>query len=97
MNVIPKHHSLIKQLKTDGHMIIGYCRKSTTPSANRVILLQRMVDILFKRSLVDKVFVSPCSSAKQAFPKRDLADNGILLELEHVDGNTQGKKNNKKN
>jgi hypothetical protein len=55
-----------------------------------------MVDLLYKRSLVDRVFVSPCSSAKQAFQKRDLADSDILSELDHVEGNTQGKKNNKK-
>lgn len=55
-----------------------------------------MIDLLYKRSLVDKVFVSPCSSAKHAFQKRNLAANDILAELVNVDGNTQGKKKNKK-
>ncbi|ORE23445.1 hypothetical protein BCV71DRAFT_170083 [Rhizopus microsporus] len=48
-----------------------------------------MIDLLYKRSLVDKVFVSPCSSAKHAFQKRNLAANDILAELVNVDGNTQ--------
>lgn len=71
-----------------------HCKKSTAPSANLLTLLQKMVGLLYKRSLVGKVFVSPCSSAKQAFHKRDLASNDILVELVNINGNTQ--KNNKK-
>ncbi|KAI7857943.1 hypothetical protein BDC45DRAFT_499716 [Circinella umbellata] len=72
IDVIPRHHAYINQLKKDGYHIIGYCRKSKTPSSNRAALLQRMVNILRERSLVEKVFVSPCSNVKQAFSKRDL-------------------------
>jgi hypothetical protein len=55
-----------------------------------------MVDLLYKRSLVDKVVVSPCSSAKQAFQKRDLSANDALQDLVNVAGDTQDKKNNKR-
>lgn len=54
-----------------------------------------MFDLLYKRSLVERVVVSPCSSAKQALQKRDLADSDILSNLDHVERNTQGEKNNK--
>ena len=51
-----------------------------------------MVNILRERSLVEKVFVSPCNNVKQAFSKRDLNDQDISLsELDYVHGNTQGK------
>ncbi|PHZ17898.1 uncharacterized protein RHIMIDRAFT_243898 [Rhizopus microsporus ATCC 52813] len=48
-----------------------------------------MVDILRQRSLVEKVFVSPSSSVKESFYKRDFNDQDILSELDQVNGNTQ--------
>ncbi|ORE08118.1 hypothetical protein BCV72DRAFT_204206, partial [Rhizopus microsporus var. microsporus] len=83
-------------LKADGNIIVRYCRKSTAPSANRIMLLQKVVNLLYKRLLVGKVFISPCSGAKQAFQKCDLTANDILSELINVEGNTQDKKNDKK-
>lgn len=92
--MIPKHHAYINQLKNDGYHVVGYCRKSKTQSSNRATLLQRMVDILRQRSLVEKLFVSPSSSVKESFSKRDFNDQDILSELDKVNGNTQGKKLN---
>ncbi|KAI7902223.1 uncharacterized protein BX663DRAFT_436212, partial [Cokeromyces recurvatus] len=90
IDVIPRHHAYVNQLKNDGYHIIGYCRKSKMPSNNRAALLQRMVNILRQRSLVDKVFVSSYSNIKQGFYKRDLNDQDSLLsELDQVNGNTQ--------
>lgn len=72
-------------MKKDGYQIIGYCRKSIGETENRVACLQRMVNILYKRSLVDKVFVS----TKQEFLKRDFEDEDeILSKLNDVHGNT---------
>lgn len=59
LEVLPRHHLKITEMKKDGYQIIGYCRKSVGETENRVSCLQRMVNILYKRSLVDKVFVSP--------------------------------------
>lgn len=59
VEVLPGHRLKINELKKDGYQIIDYCRKSVGETANRVSCLQRMVDILYKKSLVDKVFVSP--------------------------------------
>lgn len=48
-----------------------------------------MINILYERSLVDKVFVSSHSSAKQQFLKRDLKNEDDLLPaLNDVHGNT---------
>ncbi|ORE06836.1 hypothetical protein BCV72DRAFT_206654 [Rhizopus microsporus var. microsporus] len=55
----------------------------------KVSCLQRVVDILYKRSLVDKVFVSPLSSAKQQFRKHDLEDKNVILsKLNNIHGCT---------
>lgn len=52
-----------------------------------------MVDILRQRSLVEKVYVSTHSNAKEVFHKRDLDDqNTLIAEFDQVDGDTQGKK-----
>lgn len=63
--------------------------------SNRITLLQKMVDLLYKRSLVDKVFASSRNGAKLALQTRDLAESVILSKLDHVEGNIQGKKNYK--
>lgn len=77
-------------MKKDGYQIIGYCRKSIAETKNRASCLQRMIDILYKRSLVDKVFVSSRSSTKQPFLKRDFEDeDDILSKLNDVHGNTK--------
>ncbi|KAG1090271.1 hypothetical protein G6F42_019743 [Rhizopus arrhizus] len=89
LNVLPCHQAKINELKQEGFKIIGYCRKSLASSKNRVSCLQRMINILYKRSLVDKVFVSPQSSAKQQFAKRDLSDDDVLPQLEDVHGSTK--------
>lgn len=77
-------------MKKEGYQIIGYCRKSLGNTENRVLCLQRMVDILYKRSLVDKVFVSPISTAKQPFSKRDAKTvKEILSQLTNIHGSTE--------
>ncbi|KAG2210885.1 hypothetical protein INT47_000039 [Mucor saturninus] len=89
LQVLPNRHKIVNDLKEDGYPVIGYSRKSVVASENRVSCLQRMVNILYSRSLVDKVFVSPCSSTKQQFIKRDSSDNDqILSQLNNVHGNT---------
>lgn len=51
-----------------------------SPSNNRVPLLQRMVSLLREKSLVNKVFVSPCDNVKQSFYKRDLDGDTLLSQ-----------------
>ncbi|KAI9265288.1 hypothetical protein EDC94DRAFT_604444 [Helicostylum pulchrum] len=62
--------------------VVGCCRKSKKASDNWALLLQRMISILYQRSLVQKVFVSPRSSVKQALGNRDLFDQDILSSLD---------------
>lgn len=90
---IPKYQRHIKKMKQDGFSVIGYCRKSCTNDDNgtRVRLLQTMVDRLQEKSLVDRVFVSPFSSADEEINSRDTQDNFAMNQLENVSGNTQGK------
>ncbi|KAL1926451.1 hypothetical protein VTP01DRAFT_5780 [Rhizomucor pusillus] len=78
-------------MKQDGFSVIGYCRKSCTNDDNgtRVRLLQTMVDRLQEKSLVDRVFVSPFSSADEEINSRDTQGNFAMNQLENVSGNTQ--------
>lgn len=77
------------EMKKEQYQVIGYCRKSFGNTENRFLCLQRMIDILHKRSQVDKVFVSPLSTAKQIFLKRDVKDvNQILSQLKNTHGST---------
>lgn len=48
-----------------------------------------MVDILYKRLLIDKAFVSPQSSSKQQFAKRDLSHDDVLSQRQDVHGSTK--------
>ncbi|KAG1445797.1 hypothetical protein G6F56_009789 [Rhizopus delemar] len=90
IKVLPNHRKTINDMKKEGYQIIGYCRKSLGDTKNRVLCLQRMVDVLYKRSLVDKVFVSPFSTAKQPFSKRDGKNvKEILSQLTNVHGSTE--------
>lgn len=76
----------------ENHTIIGYCRKSPTEDDDetRTRLLNQMVEKLKGRSLVDRVYVSPCSSADEQMRMRDL--DTTTLEIEGAIGNTQGKR-----
>lgn len=89
LNLLPCHQAKINELKKNRFKIIGYYRKSVASSKNSASCLQRMINILYKRSLVDKVFVSPQSPAKQQFAKRDLSDDDVLPQLEDVHGSTK--------
>lgn len=91
--ILPQHKAQISNLKEDGLSIVGYCRKSNLDKQDNVInLLQHMVDNHYQRSLVDKVFVSPCSNASSPFSERDLSDQyEVFSQLKNVHGNTKGK------
>ncbi|KAI8980909.1 hypothetical protein BDB01DRAFT_190516 [Pilobolus umbonatus] len=80
--VLPQHRARISNLKEDGLSIVGYCRKSDLgKQANSVHLLQRMVNNHCQHSLIDKVFVFPCSNASSPFSKRDLSDQCEVFKL----------------
>ncbi|KAI8080850.1 uncharacterized protein B0P05DRAFT_468923, partial [Gilbertella persicaria] len=89
-NILPHHRAQIRNLK-DGMSIVGYCCKSDLGKQGNVInLLQRMVDNHYQRSLVDKVFVSPCSNASSLFSERDLSDQyEVFDQLKSVYGSTK--------
>ncbi|KAI8330837.1 hypothetical protein BC941DRAFT_360974, partial [Chlamydoabsidia padenii] len=82
------YHQYLRDQKKQGIEIIGYARKSQGHEslADRTRLLQRMVDSLRDRSLVDRVYASPSSSANEKLANRD--DNGVTA-LEGTDGTTQ--------
>ncbi|KAI9485636.1 MAG: hypothetical protein EXX96DRAFT_533975 [Benjaminiella poitrasii] len=75
----------------ENHTIIGYCRKSLTSGDNetRARLLQKMVNKLIARSLVDRVYLSPCSSANQEIGNRDLESIFNISEIEGAVGTKQ--------
>lgn len=93
INVLPGHQANIRSLKEDGWNVIGYCRKSDLPQTeNFTNILQHMVDNHYRRSLVEKVFVSPSSNAGSSFSERDLQpQNEAFDQLQNVHGNTKGK------
>ncbi|KAI8079892.1 uncharacterized protein BX664DRAFT_303026 [Halteromyces radiatus] len=88
---IPNYQAHIKNLKEDGFQIIGYCRKSRTNEDDdtRLRLLQDMINRLKQRSLVDKVFVSPYSSAGENLNARDAQTKFDIHQLKNASGTTQ--------
>jgi hypothetical protein len=92
ISYIPEYQSHIRNLKEEGYCIIGYARKSKGKEEEevRLRLLQKMVDSLKNRSLVDQVFTSICSSASSLISSRDLNCDKSIEKLEKVNGNTQG-------
>ncbi|KAG0183667.1 hypothetical protein DFQ28_001429 [Apophysomyces sp. BC1034] len=88
---IPRYHEHLKKMKKVGCTIIGYCRKSRTieDDETRVRLLQRMVNLMRTRSLVDKAFVSPYSAAGDEISTRDFYNKFNMASLEDVAGTTQ--------
>ncbi|KAG1039354.1 hypothetical protein G6F43_012519 [Rhizopus delemar] len=93
VSFIPVYQKHIKRLKEQRFSIIGYARKSpgNEEEKTRIELLQKTVNCLSNRSLVDKVFVSFCCSASDPLASRDLKDNSqILGKISNATGNTQG-------
>ena len=90
---MPRYQGYIENLQKEGYQVVGYARKSVgnEDDDTRMRLLQTMVDRLAKRSLVNRIFVSPCSSLSEKLSMRDLKEPGIINRIENVDGNTQGK------
>ncbi|KAI9259246.1 hypothetical protein EDC94DRAFT_503316, partial [Helicostylum pulchrum] len=62
VDFIPNYQKHIKSLKEQRFSIIGYVRKlpGNGEEKTRFKLLQKMVNCLSNRALVDKVFVSSC-------------------------------------
>ncbi|CEG80523.1 hypothetical protein RMATCC62417_14845 [Rhizopus microsporus] len=70
---LPRYQANLKTMKDNGYEIVGYTQKSIDEKDDmkRMRLLNLMIEKLKTRSLVDKVFVSPKSSAGDPFDKRD--------------------------
>ncbi|KAI7861400.1 hypothetical protein BDF14DRAFT_373284 [Spinellus fusiger] len=88
---LPCYQRYIGSLYEEGYQVVGYARKSIGNEDNntRIRLLQTMVERLMKRSLVNKMFVSPCSSLSERISMRDMKESEIINKLENVHGNTQ--------
>lgn len=89
---LPRYKASIQSLKKNDYEVIGYVRKSPSDVdlETRRNLLQKMVDNLLDRSLVDKVYVSVSSLASSPLKERDLDENDdVIKKLKNVDGNTQ--------
>lgn len=57
VNLLAKYQDYIRDLKNQGHVILGYCRKSRTAKNNATVIesLKSMVTELQRRSLVDLI------------------------------------------
>ncbi|KAI8991073.1 hypothetical protein BDF20DRAFT_20949 [Mycotypha africana] len=81
VSYIADYQSHIKNLKKEMFSIVGYVRKSpgSENESTRIKLLQRMVDCLINRSLVEKVFVScRCSASEQLFRVIQMMQKSLL-------------------
>ncbi|KAG1612699.1 hypothetical protein G6F46_008295 [Rhizopus delemar] len=89
--LLPRYQANLKTMKDNGYEIVGYARKSIgeKDDMKRVRLLNLMIKKLKTRSLVDKVFVSPKSSAGDPFDKRDEKKQVELMSVINSDGDTQ--------
>ncbi|KAG2233631.1 hypothetical protein INT48_008421 [Thamnidium elegans] len=92
-STLEDHKTYMKKLKNEGFHIIGYCRKSDLKKErNLQNLLQQMVVNLYKRSLVDSVFASPCCNSNVPFSKRDLNGKTMIFSaLQNIHGDSKGK------
>jgi hypothetical protein len=59
VKLVPQLQSYVTSLEKEGFEIIGHCRKSSNVDNEEILvnLLQRMTNLLYERSLFDKVFV----------------------------------------
>lgn len=92
---LPNYRESLRNLiHQQGYKIVGYARKSPgdEDENDKVRLLQDMINNLTERSFVQRVYVSPSSSASTPFCERDLKfNNSIMDKLENISGDTQGK------
>ncbi|KAG2201034.1 hypothetical protein INT47_006578 [Mucor saturninus] len=89
---IPEFRQYVNKFKSCGYEVIGYVRKShdNEDKDTRIRLLQSMIDKLFERLLVDKIYVSPMSHAGESFSSRDVKyDKTVLRKLNKAEGTTQ--------
>ncbi|CAO3681921.1 unnamed protein product [Rhizopus stolonifer] len=88
---LPKYQDSLRKMKEAGYEIIGYARKSKgeKDDMKRVYLLNLMVEKLKTRSLADRVFISPNSSAGDPFNKRDENKREELMSHIIANGDTQ--------
>jgi hypothetical protein len=82
--------------KETGIGIIGYARTKENDN-DRIQLLQQMIKILEKQSLVDQGYVSPISNSRKPFIERDMLivttkkeeDSPLELTLKKTDNITK--------
>ncbi|KAG0985021.1 hypothetical protein G6F57_002874 [Rhizopus arrhizus] len=91
VETLPRHQESIRNLKENGHEIIGYIRKSTgeKDDSTRIRLLNQTSANLKERSLVTKVFASASCDANQPLLARDLKKNTDMLSKITADGDMQ--------
>lgn len=95
-NYQSKYERFINKLKKDGFEVVGYVRKSPGKLSNDALKdnLQKMIECLRERSLVEFVYVSPQSCAGSPIDSRDMSNTveGLeKMELRHCAGSTQSK------
>ncbi|KAI9475634.1 MAG: hypothetical protein EXX96DRAFT_506170 [Benjaminiella poitrasii] len=88
---LPRYQGSLKKTKEAGYEVIGYARKSKgeKDDMKRRCLLNLMVEKLKTRSLADRVFVSPISSAGDPFNKRDEKKREEVMTHIVANGDTQ--------
>lgn len=91
--LLPRYQENLKKMKEDGYEVVGYTRKSKGEKDDiiRIRLLNLMLEKLKTRSLADRVFVSPNSSANDPFNQRDEKKPVEMMSHLIANGDTQGK------
>ena len=90
--LFPRYQDSLKKMKETGYEVVGYTRKSKgeNDDMKRIRLLNLMVEKLKTRSLADRVYVSPNSSAGDPFNKRDEKKPVEMMSQIIANGDTQG-------
>lgn len=92
-NYQSKYECFIDKKKDDGFKVVGYVRKSPCGLSNDALKdnLQKMIEYLRERSLVEFVYASPQSCAGSPINSRDMyntIEDLEKMELRHFTGST---------
>ncbi|CAO3630977.1 unnamed protein product [Cunninghamella blakesleeana] len=89
---LPHYQDYIKKLKNKNYVIVDYARKSPgkEDDTSRISCLQKMINNLKNRSIVDKIFVSANSKSSESIFTRDTKiQQNIMNNFNETGGTVQ--------